>query len=174
MRRLIITLVLLSILLVLTTGRAVACSGFTPSFWDAYTSATAVFSGKIIQMETTGDLKVTFQVLKAWKGPNAEKLVVTTAGNPVSCGIPFGEFESDTFLVYAYGADNQLSTHTFSRTSPLSAAGADILKLNIITNPVLIVMVIVATGLAVIGVSHLFLQKTRNRSLAENEVSEIQ
>ena len=179
-RRLIYFLVLLTILLVLTTSRVLACSGFTLSFWDAYTAAEAVFSGNIINIGTPpmyGDVKVTFHVLKAWKGPKDEYLVVTTAGGVTACGIPFEDRlrgGTDTFLVYAYDDDGNLNTHAFSRTAPLSAAGEDIMKLNIITNPVLIVIVSVVTGLAIIGVSRYFLQKTRNRSLSENEGSEIQ
>jgi len=179
MRRLIYASIFLAILLALTTGRVFACSGFTPSFWDAYTAATAVFTGKITNIETRpqyGDVRVTFHVLKAWKGPKDEYLVVTTAGHIVACGIPF-EYKlqggTDTYLVYAYGHDNELNTGTFSRTEPLSAAGADILKLKIITNPVLIVIVSVATGLAVRGIMHHFFRKRQSRSLSENEVSEI-
>lgn len=173
-RKLIYTFLLLAIFLALTPSRVLACDGITPSFWDAFTSATAVFTGKVMQIETDGDLIVTFQVLKAWKGPPDEKLIVTTAGNPISCGIPFGESESDTFLVYAYDGANQLSTHKFSRTMPLSEAGADTIKLSVITNPVLITLIIVAIGLVIMYIGRHFFLKGHNRSLSEHEDSEIQ
>src|SRR5688572_25645280 len=111
MRRLIYVLILVTILLVLTTGHVFACSGFTISFWEAYTSASAIFSGKIVNIETPamyGDVKVSFHVLKTWKGRTDEYLIVTTPGGVTACGIPFADrlhAGSDTFLVYAYSDD---------------------------------------------------------------------
>ncbi|MEK6750795.1 MAG: hypothetical protein AABZ00_00910 [Chloroflexota bacterium] len=162
LRKLTYVLIFVAIILFLTPSHALACSGITPPFWDAYTSATAVFTGKIISIETSshGTVKVTFQVFKSWKGPNNNYLVVTTSGNPASCGFPFTELKADTFLVYAYG-DDELSTHTFSRTAPFSVAGADILKLNIITNLVPIVLVSIAIGLIIRGIFRYLLHKRR-------------
>lgn len=165
MRKLIYALVLLTILLFLTTSRALACSGFTPSFWEAYTSATTVFSGEVVNIErplSVGDIKVTFHVLKSWKGPQDEYFVVTDVGRSAGCGIPFGDQwqdETDSFLVYAYGDEDNLSTHIFSRTTRLSIAGEDVMKLNIITNPAIIVIISAVMGLAVIGIGRYFWRK---------------
>jgi len=157
-RRFTYALVFLAILLALTPSRALACSGVTPSFWDGFTSATAVFTGKIISIDTNG--KVTFQVLKSWKGSNDNYVVV--ANDPLTCGVSFTNTGTDTFLVYAYDyGDGELYTHEFTRTTSLSKAGADIMKLNIITNLVPIVLVSIAIGLIIRGIIRYFLQRRR-------------
>jgi len=174
MRKLAYTLMLIVIIFAMTPSQVLACSGFTLSFWDAFTSATEIFSGKVIKVEkaSAGTLNVTFQVLQRWKGSDDEHLIVSTASQTTACGVPFEDTEADEYLVYAYGGADQLYTNVFSRTVPLSAAGTDLLKLNIITNPVLIILIAVIIGLAVTGIGRYFLRKRRNPS-GRSEISRM-
>jgi hypothetical protein len=175
MRKFTYALVLLAIILALTPRQVFACSGITLSFWDAYNSSTAIFIGRVVHIEAVSQdtLNVTFEVFRRWKGPADKQVVVSTASQITACGIPFEGMETDEFLVYAYSSNNQLYTNVFSRTVPLSAAGPDFIKLNIVTHPLIATMVGVATVWLVISIGRRFLRKRRTRSLAKQQVSEV-
>jgi hypothetical protein len=163
MRKLTYALALIAIFLAVTPRPVLACSGATLSFWDAYTASTEIFSGRVIKVEKATDtLNVTFQVLRSWKGSADQHIIVSTASQTTACGIPFEGTEKNEYLVYAYGNADQLYTHAFSRTVPHAAAGADLLKLNIITNPVLIVLIIFIIGFAVTSIYRYFMLRKRN------------
>lgn len=86
-----------------------------------------------------GALTVTFEVVRTWKGADAEKFSVVTAGNTAACGFPFEEGE--TYLVYATagdhdedGADDDVEgplpgTGLCSRTKAIPDAGEDLAAL---------------------------------------------
>lgn len=89
---------------------------------NAYQKYTAVFSGKVIQIEQkhiNSFKKVTFEVGKSWKSNLENEVFVTTADNGASCGYNFKV--GDKYLVYAYVNQeiNALFTSGCTRTSPL-------------------------------------------------------
>jgi LPXTG-motif cell wall-anchored protein len=98
---------------------------------------TAIFSGKAIKvtppeqkeiMSSADPVSVTFEVEKVWKGDVKQKTVVRTALSSASCGIE--DFAVNTeYVVYAYGAMDQLETNICDRTKPLASAGEDIAEL---------------------------------------------
>lgn len=72
-------------------------------------------------------IEVKFRVAKAWKGVNADTLIVkTNVPDGASCGWDFKEGRN--YLVYAYGS--LLRASHCSRTAPLESAGDDIRELD--------------------------------------------
>jgi hypothetical protein len=88
--------------------------------------AVAVFSGKVIEISSSGNYDrntVTFDVDKTWKGNNDPIIVVSADPDYSSCGNSFDLGES--WLVYAYGK-SKLSTSVCSRTTRLEYAQEDL------------------------------------------------
>ena len=94
--------------------------------------ATAVFSGKVIEIRRHGQaedifgrVEVVFRVGRAWKGVESRTLSVFTSAQSAACG--YGFREKRTYLVYAHGnAGGRLSTGICSRTRRLKDAGEDL------------------------------------------------
>ncbi len=86
-------------------------------------------SGKNIEYET---LIVKFQVERWWKGEATTEVFLVTdktknsdgTGSGSSCDYHFEEGES--YLVYAYGKENELRTNSCSRTQLLNRAGENL------------------------------------------------
>lgn len=99
---------------------------------EAFESATAVFSGTVTAIEgpsgcvisTADPARVTFQIYEVWKGPEQSVIDITTALMSPSCGYEFAVGQS--YLVYAYGEEDNLQVSLCSRTNTLSSAGEDI------------------------------------------------
>lgn len=95
--------------------------------------AFAVFAGKVTRIDEvknargapSGVVKVTFAVLRAWKGASANRIVVSTTNVCCICGYPFevgGEY-----LVYASGESvGDLRTSICTRTKKLNDAAEDL------------------------------------------------
>lgn len=108
-----------------------------PKVSEEMNNKTAIFSGKAIKvtppeqkeiMSSADPVSVTFEVDKVWKGEVKQKTVVRTALSSASCGIE--DFAVNTeYVVYAYGAMDQLETNICDRTKPLASAGEDIAEL---------------------------------------------
>jgi hypothetical protein len=98
----------------------------------ALAEATAVFAGTVINIEvedgeifsSADPVAVTFEVATVWKGPVQQTLLVTTARDSASCGYSFEVGQS--YLVYAYDAEDALQTGLCSRTTDLSSASDDL------------------------------------------------
>ena len=95
--------------------------------------AGAVFSGKVVSIESDSDLpnkryasKVKIEVDSLWKGDLSETVIVQTGIGGGDCGFPFEVGES--YLIYAYGSakDNSLGTGICSRTQRLAQAAEDL------------------------------------------------
>jgi hypothetical protein len=84
----------------------------------------AVFLGNVIQIlqkpESYGVL-VRFRVENAWKGKLTQEVTVFTGHGGGDCGYRFEVGES--YLVYAYGSNERLSTNICQRTAPRSEGG---------------------------------------------------
>lgn len=113
--------------------RAFACSCIEIKPPQAeYEQSNAVFSGKIVDLETTDDRypsKVaTFDVHTVWKGISHDTVKITTGMGGADCGYPFEENED--YLVYAYGEEGiELGASSCSQTKPLDRAEADLVTL---------------------------------------------
>lgn len=108
----------------------------SPSATSARSQADAVFLGTVVAMrETTIELEdglggiparlVTLRVHAAWKGVPAtqETVRITTGLGGGDCGYSFTA--STTYLVYANGPPDELSTSICSRTAPARVARED-------------------------------------------------
>lgn len=127
---------LLTSMIVGSTGQALACSCVIPGSPAAEMSnANAVFAGVVTDLETSaggvlrGDapVTVTFEVTQVWKGPRHQTLTVTTASDSAACGYNFALDQA--YLVYAHGDDDELSVSLCSRTAPLANAWEDLYAL---------------------------------------------
>jgi hypothetical protein len=115
---------------------AQACKCMFPTPQDAKTNATAVFEGRVseIQHEETsgaagmGFNVVTLQLVRTWKGvENLETVQVRTNDSSAACGISFEKDKS--YLVYAVQGERGLEAHSCGRTAELSAASEDLATL---------------------------------------------
>ncbi len=97
---------------------------------EALKKASAVFSAKVVKIEEAGAQRsVSLEVLRAWKGVEEKKLVVSTAKSSASCG--YGFQEGKTYLIYAYKEDKapMLRVSLCSRTQALDKAEGDLKEL---------------------------------------------
>jgi len=104
-----------------------ACSCGFPTVGDALKRADAVFTGKVIRIESDG---VKFKIEKSWKGVDATIIKVYVRGLGSSCdpGIRKGR----RFIVYAYpgGRRIPLLASYCGRTRALEQADEDVRALN--------------------------------------------
>lgn len=132
MKSLIFSL-LLAFYLVFGTDTSFACTCAPPmSAARELERATAVFSGKIVEIRKHkqaehifAKVEVVFQVEKVWKGVEGRTVSVFTSSQSSACG--YGFKEGRTYLVYAHGnAEGKLSTSICSRTRRLKDASEDL------------------------------------------------
>jgi hypothetical protein len=137
---------LLAVTLLLLTGGAaeLRCPG-RPGVTDAFSRATAVFSGEAVSKEYrrvdlsasggVGELEVLavkFKVKRWWKGGAArEAFLYTSVTRTPGYGISshaegFAFTKGESYLVYAYGPPDRLRTNACTRTSLLARAGEDL------------------------------------------------
>lgn len=100
---------------------------------NAFRSASAVFSGKVLEI-TEGEpspllaelkmLTVKFRVKKSWKLVRTDEVIVSTVSINSLCGFPFKAGES--YLVYARGGGNQFITDICTRTVQLPGTKEDL------------------------------------------------
>lgn len=92
---------------------------------NAYTEAAAVFTGEVISVIDSADdshsVTVRFKVAKSWKGGSAKEITVTTGKDSAMCGFNFEV--GKTYLVYAHGKADELSTTICSRTAEFTKSG---------------------------------------------------
>lgn len=84
----------------------------------------ALFVGKVIQVlqETEAyGVSVKFRVEKVWKGKLSQQVTIFTGNGGGDCGYRFEIGES--YLVYASGSNERLSTNICQRTAPRSEDG---------------------------------------------------
>ena len=103
----------LSILLIFSSySLAWACSCIEPtdkSKAEALQNASVIFSGKVISTglpDKDYNIKIRFQVLRAWKGVETKEIFITTPSQDSLCGYSFRKDETYT----VYGTGNPPST----------------------------------------------------------------
>ncbi len=117
----------LTIFLFATAEKSFACSCvITPEpvkkqIENAYSGADAVFSGEVVEVKESAtdqySLIVRFKVAKSWKGELSREITIRTAKDSAMCGYNFEI--GKTYLVYAFGKKDTLSTTNCSRTAIL-------------------------------------------------------
>lgn len=143
-----------------------ACTCIPLSPEETYEISTAVFAGRVVSIEAPVEpmlssldpLRITFQVWRVWKGPDQSTIMIATARETMSCGYPFKE--GGVYLVYAFGSEDEWSTHLCSRTQPLLGAGKDLIALG---EGRVLLLLIVSGG--VVGIALVVIAR-RRRALA--------
>lgn len=86
-------------------------------------SSKAVFSGKIVDINNEkNNRKLLFEVRESWKGISQTQVILTDELS--SCSLDF--LEGESYLVYAYDFQGDLTTNICDRTKELSSAGEDL------------------------------------------------
>ncbi|WLR57489.1 hypothetical protein LC048_11900 [Mesobacillus subterraneus] len=89
-------------------------------------SSKAVFSGKVIDIKNKNNKrKILFEVEDTWKDVSQTEIILEDEWS--SCSIDF--FKGESYLVYAYEFQGQLTTNICDRTKELSSAGEDFVTL---------------------------------------------
>lgn len=134
-------LVVASMTLLLAPTPARACSCMVSSLDEQIDQAATIFEGRVVSIEPAGSaeegptmLRVTFDVVRGFKGRASETMVLTTADNSAACGYAFTKDE--TYLVYAHDAGDSLGVGLCSRTQPIAQASEDLAKLGAGVTPV--------------------------------------
>jgi|GEM_PF-1774329 len=104
------------------------CTCEYPSFTDQVAEATAIFSGKMTEIEPAGNnqLGVQFEIIKKYRGSFNRNIRIKTAETTEACGYVF-EVDQE-YLVYATGNEN-FEVSLCSRTRLLKEASDDLDKL---------------------------------------------
>jgi hypothetical protein len=116
---------------VLPASRAEACRCVPRTLEEHVREAAAIFEGRVRSIEPAdptgpggGPLRVVFDVVQTWRGANAERVEVITAGSSAACG--YGFEVGHSYLVYADATENGgLSVGLCSRTRPADEADED-------------------------------------------------
>ncbi|MBT2642458.1 hypothetical protein J7I80_09485 [Bacillus sp. ISL-41] len=108
-----------------TASHACKCVG-EPSVEKELESSKAVFSGKIIDIKNeNNNRKILFEVQDAWKGVSQTEIILKDEWS--SCSIDF--YKGESYLVYAYDFQGELTTNICDRTKELSSAEDDLAAL---------------------------------------------
>lgn len=96
---------------------------------QAFAEADAVFMGKVIAFELTGDASsprlAKFAVTKIWKGERGAVNEILTPNNSAACGYDF--LVGENYVIYADQDDNgKLHTNLCTRTKPVRFADDDL------------------------------------------------
>ena len=116
-----------------TNTSACSCAEL-PSVEEEFERSKAVFSGKVVDIKVTKNVKgyasksVLFEVTKTWKGVEQTQIIITTGQDDGDCGYNF--IKGNEYLVYAnesrmYGAKSLVSI-LCDRTDVLSSSQKDL------------------------------------------------
>jgi hypothetical protein len=103
----------------------------------AFNRASAVFSGKVIELEEN---KVKFRVEKIWKGEPVDEITMVIQdkdekGKYVMSSCDYRYKFGEKYLVYAYGSPDELITYVCTRTALLKNADQEMRGLDEIRQP---------------------------------------
>lgn len=122
-KRYICLTLILAVTFLASAERSLACSClFTDEppetkVQKAYNESAAVFSGEVTGIEPDGEFNFSVRIKTAriWKGADMENVVIHTPRQSAMCGYNFEVGKK--YLVYAYRAEDGLSTSICSRTA---------------------------------------------------------
>ncbi len=129
MKKLLLTVLVLTGLLSVNVQPAHACSCIVPgSPVEEMENTTLVFSGTAVDVQSYSDAPglspmgyyVTFEVIDSWKGADANVVTVHTNGDSAACGYPFEEGEQ--YMVYATEFEGEFQVYSCGLTSLLAYA----------------------------------------------------
>lgn len=124
------TLAIAALLLGLASAdpaRACSCAP-PPEPQQALASATAVFTGTVLAVDTTQtNRQVRLRVEGIWKGAKCGEVTIVTGLNDADCGFDFQVGTS--YLIYADRTQGKLSTNICSRTKATAQASEDLTAL---------------------------------------------
>ena len=131
-----LALVAVSMATLLAPDVARACSCMAQEQPEAFQQAASVFEGRVVSQEhptdPSGEVTVLLDVVRRWKGADAQQVQVITASNSAACGYNFEDGKS--YLVYTNAPTDEEGNPTAglervslcSRTAPIENAGADL------------------------------------------------
>lgn len=96
----------------------------------AFEQAASVFEGRVHSIEGpegsggAEPLVVTLDVVRTWKGADAERVTVRTPASSAACGYAFEQGRS--YLVYTHQVDGAEHVSLCSRTQPIEQAEEDL------------------------------------------------
>ena len=125
MKKVIFILLMSSMFLFASAENSFACScvaSLKPvkqQVKESYADSTAIFSGEVTEITSKDEWSVIvkFKVVKSWKSKLSKEIMITTNKQSAMCGYYFEAGKK--YLVYAYGAKDDLSTNNYSRTTPV-------------------------------------------------------
>lgn len=114
------------------SSRAQACSCRVRSQADIAREAAAIFEGRVLSVDRGDGLTgkrptIELQVVRSWKGMDAEHATVTTGFSDADCG--FGFQQGESYLVYAEQSDNALVVGSCSGSRRMLDASEDLAAL---------------------------------------------
>jgi hypothetical protein len=122
---LIVILLAATVITFPTVSYACKCD-WPPSVEQELKRSKAVFSGKVIDINNEkNNRKILFEVDEAWKGVSETQIILTDEHS--SCSLNF--FEGESYLVYAYEFQGDLTTNICDRTIDLRSAEEDLATL---------------------------------------------
>ncbi len=128
----------LALSLLANVPSAFACKCAQRAVAESVTEASAVFEGRVTQIEKILEegateaqkIRVTLALVRVWKSlESTESVTVTTNSEPAACGFHFEQGHS--YLVYASGEGESegLRVNSCSRTRPMADAAEDLAAL---------------------------------------------
>jgi hypothetical protein len=135
----IASLLSLALLVLAAPERARACSCMAQEQPQAFDEAVSVFEGRVVsvsQPDAENQISVELDVVRTWKGADAERVTMLTASNSAACG--FGFEPTQSYLVYTYEADGHERVSLCSRTAAIESdqARADVAAMGAGVTPV--------------------------------------
>lgn len=131
--------ILVAALAGLAPHSAAACSCAQPTPEQAFERSTAVFAGRVVDIDTpflawlglerSGSYDVTFAVSRRWKGVDRDSITVRTRLTGESCGYSF-EMGGDYLVFVARGPAAGLETGMCSGTRDLAGAETELRALD--------------------------------------------
>jgi hypothetical protein len=119
---------------------ACECTALSPA--DAYKQVDAVFEGRVLELRPSPEgakgqaaqRSAWLQVVRAWKGMQAEQVEVIVASKDKACGVDLAVDQS--YFVYAVARDGHLSVSPCGRTRGMTDADEDVRVLGMGVTPV--------------------------------------
>jgi hypothetical protein len=121
----------------MNTVEVSACTCLQPPAPNVeFNKRNAVFVGKAVffELDSVGIFprrKITFEILKSWKGITSSDTIIYTLASSAACGFEF--IKDSVYLIYADSSSHRLTTDICTRTKLYSSAIEDLAYLQTIS-----------------------------------------
>lgn len=123
----------------MVAGPLMACTCAAPATpAEGFKRSSVVFRGKVtavnrplwdrLGVSTSGNHRVSFEVLKQWKGSPVKRIELVTRLTGEACGFPF--VEKKEYLVYVVNEPKDLQTGICTGTKNVEDAGTEMKQLD--------------------------------------------